>query len=429
MKFKPFVALTIISLVAAIIISGCSKVVPIEQMNMQEAGNAYQEGNYDKALELYLNLLEGDLKKEYVITAHYRCGEIYKKQQKWDEAVAHYQAVIDISPTGDLGTKSKGSIADIRKYRQIITQNDYTYRNIRRTEEGKPIEEDYSKGAEALYEMARAYEALKVYDKAIEYYSKLVEEFPKHEKAPQSQFQIGNIYFYKLYNYQKGWPQFVKVIEEYPDSYEADEADRILKETKSTLDNISQYMEHVKKYTSEKALDYEEAGRYVSQAAKYGAFTDQIAQDYINIAKSWIDLKNYPNAIETYKELARELPMEKFTAAEARYQVARLYQEDGQYQRAIEAYNNLFEKSPESSRRNDATYRQAVCYQAVGEFEKAYEGFKTYLGFSEENVDKELFREAKQKVRQMEMDQDNDGYLFYQEAEANTSDQNPNEHP
>jgi tetratricopeptide (TPR) repeat protein len=258
---------------------------------------------------------------------------------------------------------------------------------------------------------------------------KVAEEFKEHEKAAKAQFQVGNIYFYKLYDYGKGWPEYNKVISEFSDSYEADEADRILKETQQTLNTIHQYIEDIKKYTSKTALKYEESGRHVSQSEKYGVFADRVAQNYTNIAKGWIDLKNYPNAIAAYQELAKELSMEKFEAAEARYQVARLYQEDGQYQKAIEAYNRLFKESPESTRRNDATYRQAVCYQAIGNFEKAYEGFKTYLGFSQENVEKELFREAKQKVRQMEMDQDNDGYMLYQEANANTSDQDPNQHP
>jgi len=121
--------------------------------------------------------------------------------------------------------------------------------------------------------------------------------------------------------------------------------------------------------------------------------------------------------------------MEKFEAAEARYQVGRLYQQDGQYKKAIEAYNELFDKSPESGRRDVATYNQAVCFQAISEFENAYEAFGTYLGFPKEDVDKDLFREAKQKVRQMEIDEDEDGYMFYQEQAANTSDQDPNAHP
>jgi len=328
-----------------------------------------------------------------------------------------------LSSAGYLKSKSKGYIADIRKYRKVIADNDYIYKNNPGTEKGN------KDAAEALFQIANAYETLELHNKAIEYYLKLVKEFPKFDKASRALFQVGNIYFYKLYDYKSGWPYYVKVIKEYPKSYEAGEADRLLKETKATLDNISEYMAHVHKYTSKKALDYEEHGRYVTQADKYSVFADQIAQDYTNIAKSWLDLKNYPYAIATYKELAKELSMKKFESAEARYQVGKLYQDNGQYQEAIKAYDELFDKSPGSTRRSLATYNQAICYQAIGNFEKAYEGFKTYLGFSKDEVDQDLYREAKQRVRQMEMDQDGDGYKFYQEQEAGTSDQDPNSHP
>jgi len=428
MKFRPFVLLTIIS-ITAIIISGCSKIIPIEQMTMQKAEEAYENKNYDEALRLYLELLEKQPKEEYVIRAHYRCAEIYKAQENWDEAIVHYQEVRELNPTGYLGSMAKSGIADIPKYRKIINDNDYIYENIFRDDEGKPLnQEEYKKGADALFQIARAYESMGLFKKAVEYYSKVMDEFPEYERAAQAGYKCGNIYFYKLYDYQQGWPYYIKVIEKYPDSYEAKEADRLLKETKRTLDTLDQDMEHVRQYTNKKALEYEARGRRVDQDDKY-KFTDQIAQDYVNIAKGWLDLKNYPNAIAAYKELANELSMEKFEAAEARYQVGLLYQEDGQYEKAIEAYNELFEKNPESTRRNIATYNQAVCYQAINEFEKAYEGFKTYLGFPKEDVDEDLFREAKQKIRQMEMDEDGDGFMFYQEQAANTSDQDPNQHP
>ena len=49
--------------------------------------------------------------------------------------------------------------------------------------------------AEALYEVARAYESLENHPEAIRNYERLVEEFPEHPKAPKAQFQIGNLYF------------------------------------------------------------------------------------------------------------------------------------------------------------------------------------------------------------------------------------------
>ena len=38
------------------------------------------------------------------------------------------------------------------------------------------------------------------------------------------------------------------------------------------------------------------------------------------------------------------------------------------YERAIEAYDNLFENAPESVWRNEAVYQQAVCFRSIREF-------------------------------------------------------------
>ncbi|MBI1927031.1 tetratricopeptide repeat protein, partial [Candidatus Poribacteria bacterium] len=108
------------------------------------------------------------------------------------------------------------------------------------------------------------------------------------------------------------------------------------------------------------------------------------------------------------------------------YRVADLYQQDGQYERAIAAFDILFEKNPETTWRDKAVYQQAVCYQSIREFSQAYEGFKAYMSTSR---DAEYYREADRMVRQMELDEDGDGYMFYQEQEAGTSDQDKNDHP
>ncbi|MBM3236889.1 tetratricopeptide repeat protein [Candidatus Poribacteria bacterium] len=152
----------------------------------------------------------------------------------------------------------------------------------------------------------------------------------------------------------------------------------------------------------------------------------QVAQAYINIARGWLSLKNYPYAIEAYKELVVELPMERFVVADSLFQIGKIYQESGDYEKAIEAYDNLFKKDPESERRDEAIYRQAVCFETIHEFTEAYEWYKIYIKLGE---DKEFCRQAREKVEQMEFDGDGDGYPFYKEQEAGTSDEDANSYP
>ena len=56
------------------------------------------------------------------------------------------------------------------------------------------------------------------------------------------------------------------------------------------------------------------------------------------------------------------------------------FQQNGDYERAIETYNALLENARESVWQNEAIYQRAVCYRAIREFEAAAEGLKVYRG-------------------------------------------------
>jgi tetratricopeptide (TPR) repeat protein len=344
----------------------------------------------------------------------------------WDNAVKHYQTIVDNQAGGYLAGKSRSAIANIRKNRQAIEENRTIYLNVPEEQKRDSASEGYTKSARALQAMADSYQNLGSHEEAIKNYTELVDNFPEYNLAPQAQFTIGNIYFYKLYDYTTGWKAYLKVIEKFPESFEAKKSETLLKETDQILKEIKLEQDYILKYRREKAVEYKKAGRYVDQSEVYSVFGEQVAQAYINVARSWLSLKNYPFAIQAYEELVEELPMEKFVVADSLFQIARLYQDAGDYEKAIQAYESLFDKAPESGRRDEGIYRQAVCYEAIREFTSAYEQYRTYMSLGD---DKEFYRQAQQKVRQMEYDGDNDGHPFYKEQEAGTSDEDPNTYP
>jgi tetratricopeptide (TPR) repeat protein len=381
----------------------------------------------DQALELFTQIVETEEpESKYYTKAHYRLAEIYMSRFDWDNANQHYQTIVSVQAGGYLAGKSRSAIANIRKNRQLIDENRTIYVNVPGAQKQDPKSEGYNKAARALQMVADGYANLGSHEEAIKNYTELVDNFPEYNLAPQAQFTIGNIYFYKLYDYTTGWAAYLKVIEKFPDSFEAKKADTLLKETDQILKEIKHEQDYVLKYRREKAVEYKKAGRYVDQSEVYSVFGEQVAQAYINIARSWLSLKNYPFAVKAYKELVEELPMEKFVVSDSLFQIGKLYQDSGDYEKAIEAYDNLFDKAPESGRRDEGIYRQAVCFEAIREFSNAYEQYKTYMSLGE---DKEFYRQAQQKVRQMEYDGDGDGHPFYKEQEAGTSDEDANSYP
>ena len=393
-----------------------------------EKNRQKQQELYDKAMALYLEVIQRDTKGKYAQRSHYQIARIYKRRYEWDKATEHYQAIVALDPTGYYANEAKAGTAKIRKNREIIKTKRAEYQNYKAIYDREPTDDTFNIAAEALYEVSRAYENLENYTEAIRNYERLVEEFPEHSKSPQAQFQIGNIYFYTLYDYLGGWPAFVAVTEKFGDSYEASQAGTLLKKTADTLQEINELKDEIDKYRNKKAVEYRKTGRKITPADMWVmGFGDQVVQNFQQIARNWRQLRNYPRAINAYKTLARDLSHKKFAVADALFRSGELFQQNGDYERAIEAYEALFEKAPESTWRNEAVYQQSVCYRSIREFASAYRGFKAYM--SSTKGDTPYFREAEQIVRQYELDQDEDGYMFYQEQEAGTSDQDANSHP
>ena len=461
-NLAPYIALVMI----AAVITGCANVMPLS-VKVQNADRKFEQAQsmniradtpenkksdiakrkelYDTALAGYLEIINQDPNGKYTTYSHFQAAAIYKKRFEWDKSTEHYQAIVDIAPTGFLGGRAKSGIADIRKNREVIRANRRTYQNhaplskdlaMRAKEATMPedielynqqAQDSRDKAVRALYDEARAYQTLGNSEDAIKQFERVVTEFPEHKLAPQAQFQVGNIYFYELYDYIGGWPAYIKVIEKFPDSYEASDAETLLKNAETTLTEIAQDQADIKKYTNQKALDYINAGRDVLPSDLYVAgYAERIAQNFQNIGSGWVKMRNYPAAIAAYRKLSENLSYKKFHAADALFRIGDLYQKDGQYQRAIASFQDMLDKAPESTWRDEAVYQQAVCFRAVREFKEAYRGFKAYMSLDKEG---KYYREAEQIVRQYDLDQDGDGFKFYVEQEAGTSDKDPNDNP
>ena len=380
-----------------------------------------KQQHYDKALALCLEVIERDAKGKYAQRAHYQLAEIYKRQHNWDKVTQHYQAIVDIAPTGYYADEAKNAIAHIHKNREVIRAKNAEYHKYNARYQQDASEENFNGAVDALYEVARAHEEIGDNPEAIRNYERIVNEFSEHPKAPQAQFQIGNIYFYTLYDYSSGWTAFVEVADKFPNTNEAREAKRLLSDTGPILTEIKQCRDEIALHQNEVTI-YERPrfNLYIDVA-------DLIVQNLQQVASNWEKLRNYPRAIQAYKKLATEMPSKKFAAADALYRAGTLYQQNGRYERAIRAYNNFFETAPESIWRNEVIYQQAICYRAIGEFGSAYELFSAYMNIT--IGDTPYRREVEQIVRQFELDQDQDGYLFYQEQEEGTSDQDATSYP
>lgn len=421
MKTKYFAALYGMMFLAALLLSGCGG-----GLSYDNANKAYEKGQYDRALKLYQQILK-DPKNKYFNRANFMVGEIYKHQLKWDDAMKYYQVAADNEGATYLGSQAKNRLSQIRDGVKVVKESRSTYDNTPK-EENTP-QELKDAAAEALFKLGETYGGpLENYPEATKWYKKLGEEFPNHPRARQAQLNIGNIYFYKLYNYQDGWPEYSKVMEKWPNSFEASSAKETLITTKKWLDAILEDQQFIKQKQriSDDALKSGAVSR-IGPNQKYSFNSEPVAQAYLRIGDYWrLNLKNYPNAIKTYQKLIEELPFELFVVGDAQFKIGLLHQEIGDFDRAVEAYQILLDNWPQSYRRNEAVYNMAICHETMQDYENAYKYYQAYMSFGDKQ---EFYRAAEQKVRQYEYDGDGDGFPFWKEQQAGTSDQDPKSHP
>lgn len=420
---KYFATFLIINLALALTLSGCGG-----GLGYDNASKSFQKGEYDRALKLYEQIVKAGPKGRYFNRANFMIGEIYRHQFKWDEALKHYQVAVDKEGATYLGSQSRLRISQVRDGVKVIKEARATYDNT-----PKPYENNDAAindaAAEALFKLGETYGgSLESYQEAIKWYKKLVDEFPSHSRSSQAQLNIGNIYFYRLHNYKDGWPEYTKVMEKWPNSFQSSSAKETLITTKKWLDAILEDQQFIKRKQriSDEAVKTGAIAR-MGPNQKYGFNSETVAQAYIRIGDYWrINLKNYPAAIETYQTLIKDLPFEIYVAGDAQFKTGLLYQEIGEFDKATDAYQTLLDKWPQSFRRNETVYNMAICYETMQDYENAYKFYQAYMSFGEKE---EFYRGAEQKVRQYEYDEDKDGFPFWQEQRAGTSDQNPKSRP
>ena len=381
---------------------------------------------YDEALNAYRAIVKAEPTGKYAQRSLWQISEIYSRRYEWGKVIENYNAIIAIDPSSYYSDRAKSGIADMSTYRRLIEEAQRKHQEYSALYAQDGARENYDKAAQALYDVAESYEKLGDYPEAITHYELVVDEFPDYEKAPMALTKIGEIHFYKLYDYLGGWPAYNKVIEMYPDSYDATYARRLLKETDRTLTEIAQNQAEIQRYESKKATDNISTERRIVPSERYCVYyVDIVVHCFQFIGRRWEDLRNYPSAIVAYRTLVDERSDNESAVADARFQIGRLYQLNGQLDQAIDAYQELYDKSPESPWRAEGMYQQAVCYREIREFSKAYRGSKAYMNLGR---DVEYYQEAEQVIRELEMDKDGDGQEFYFERDAGTSDQDPNRH-
>jgi len=247
-----------------------------------------------------------------------------------------------------------GSLSDI-----VIKKDEITLINC-----GDPIIIHTSDGGQSLLDTGYNYYNQQEYNIAINNFQQLIDEYPDSEYADDAQYYIAWSNYY-LTLYEQAIIEFEKVTENYPYSEYVDD---------------SQYYIN---YCAEKKL-----GNYVKSLLGYYDFLkiypdSEYADDaQLGVGDSWYAMGEYSYAItEGYQKLLDDYPQSSLLSL-AQYSIAQSYRKQTNYEQAIIEFGVVIQNYPESDYPALAQYYIGYSHyqnqdynNAIVEFQKILEDY------------------------------------------------------
>ncbi len=203
--------------------------------------------------------------------------------------------------------------------------------------------ETYKKGEELW--------AAERYAEALIQYEKVVSKNPGGHLATDALYQIGNIYYLNLRDYQKAIDSYRKLVATSPGSSFSPDAQRriaeIYREKFGDLNGaVSEYQRFVKVFPKE------------ADRARY------------RMAECYILLKEFDKAREQYENILKESPDIDYKD-DVLYQIANSYYLEGKTSEAKKGFEELVEKFPETRFMADARFGIALAFEEEGNLQEA----------------------------------------------------------
>lgn len=283
-----------------------------------------------------------------------RIGDCYYRSRNFDEAEKYYAQVSAADPSqGDYAMFQRSFILGLKKnYDAKIRQIDQMI--------AKYPNSVYCD--DATFEKGRAYVLSENNAKAIETYGELISKYPSSQYVRRAESEIALLY-YQNKEYAKAEEAYKNVISKYPGTPEAGQAQSDLRNLYIDQNKIDDYFEYVGSAglggsvgsVEKDSLTYLAAERiYINGDKARGAdamksyITDfPEGMFYIN-ANYYVGLYTYNEKKHSdaavYLERVKNAESSQF-AEESLMMLSEIYYEEGEYQKAFDAYRELKEKA------------------------------------------------------------------------------------
>lgn len=357
-----------------------------EKALFQQGTALYRLEYFTEAIKKWTYLANHYRESTYAPQAIFQTGRTYFGLGRYQAALRSFQKLLDIYPQSGLAREgllqlgqtyfNAGNINQaIVKYRTYLEKYPQDERSQEVTEllqmcyykQGKTAKElkeltaqfPQSKfSADIFWELGAESYNRKEYDKALDYFERVILDFPDTTQARQAFFYKADTYFMKG-DYRPAITNFKNFILSYPE-------EAVVTQARFKL-----------------AVSYFNLKDYLQAAVAFNAFLevhpdDPKARDAVlNIPLSYQKAAQYYRAIETYNNFLRQYPKDE-KLSYVKLQIGQLYEEVEDYQKAVEVYSTIQNTRKEIF---EGLYSVARCYRklkAPAEEQKAYERLKRF---------------------------------------------------
>ena len=323
---------------------------------LTQIGDAYQDaGNYEKAVEMYDQILQTYPDSFYTDYVQYRQGIALLKMGKLSAAKLSFQSLKNNFPDSKY-------VHDINYYLAVAYYQNSNWALARDTIEefinSESTQQEFL--ADAYNILGLSYFYLKNYDDAMGAFKKIIKDFPGDTEAVRAAELNTAKCYYEKKDTSEALKRFKLMVEKYP-------SDRATQEAYIWLGD--HYL---------KTGDYNPALVYYKQFVDTFPGSDQRASVLYEMGQAYEGLEQYEHAIEMFKQITQKENKEMYV--KAKLAIADIFSRELDPNSAIQIYQNIIKSSPEFKR--DAYVKIAQVYKTNQNYAQAITAYKTAIGLT-----------------------------------------------
>ena len=331
------------------------------------AQKAFDDGFYDVAIRYIEEYLEKYPQTQKRIEANLLLGQCYFFKTQYLKAFDIFQDLLKYPEFKDatlfwLGeTYLKGS---------DYTQAEKYYRQL------IELYPDSLYTPQALYSLGWTFYEQKKYDPAAAQFQQLIKQFPAHTLSEDALFKLGEC-SYNLKSYDDAIHYFKKYVLSYPKS--------------TRNDQVYFYIGEAYYYSE----DFSPSLEYYGKAAEISPDPKLLVM--INVSRGWsaLKLKNYEQAQKFFNEALTLAQSKEILSDDIYLGQASLFTEMNDDPKALQAYEQIIEKFPKSSRLAEAHLGKANMLYSLKDYDKAIAAYQTVIDtFSNQEESKDIVEKA-----------------------------------